>query len=410
MNFSFPQPLLEAYRAKKLAICVGSGLSLSEGVQGNFPTWKELPQRLLDACARYGVADSNFIQSQTQLFKTHMGLEQMLSMLGILRTTLGRDYQKALNDIFRPKNARPGTVHHAIAQLGIRALLTTNFDPLIEDVRESPRRLVYTWKESSDALHDLESERPVLLKIHGTAERADTVIITELEYHQARASQSYQAVLSHLFQGFTFLFLGYGMNDPLDIDLVLKWNAESFRSVARRHYALMKQPSDNEPRAPEWDRYLREYNVQVLGYRNHGDIPALVESVGGSETRTSPEAKSEDLSGSPQEGLTTTARFPPAQSPWSSSSASTIPDRQLVEIFAELYPSPQQARVIWQRAGGHAGEIPYSIEQPRDMWWSLWRQSLLGGPARPTVLLREALKDVPNNFILREALSHLNGE
>jgi WD40 repeat protein len=274
MNFSFPPPLLEASRAKKLAICIGSGISLSEGVQGGFPTWKELPHRFLEACARYGVSDSNFIQSQTRAFKSPMGLEQMISMLGVLRTMLGRDYQKALNDIFRPKNAKPGAVHQAMARLGVRALLTTNYDQLLEEVAESPRRPVYTWKESSDALHDLESERPVLLKIHGTVERADTVVMTELEYHQARTHQSYQAVLSHLFQGYTFLFLGYGMNDPLDIDLVLKWNADSFRSVTRRHYALMK-----EPRAAEWDRYLREYNVQVLGYRDHGDLASIVESI-----------------------------------------------------------------------------------------------------------------------------------
>jgi hypothetical protein len=158
-------------------------------------------------------------------------------------------------------------------------LLTTNYDTLLEDVAETPRRPVYTWKESPEALNDLESGRPVLLKIHGTAERADTVVMTELEYHQARTDRPYQAVLSHLFQGYTFLFLGYGMNDPLDIDMVLKWNVDSFRPAVRRHYALMKQPSNKEPRAVEWERYLREYNVQVIGYRDHSDLASLVNQI-----------------------------------------------------------------------------------------------------------------------------------
>ena len=104
--------------------------------------------------------------------------------------------------------------------------------------------------------------------------------MTEGEYRDARANQSYQAVLSYLFRGYTFLFLGYGMNDPMDIDLVLKRNAEYFGPAVRRHYALMKQPSDTEPRAPEWDRYQREFNVQVLGFRDYGDLAALVESIG----------------------------------------------------------------------------------------------------------------------------------
>jgi WD40 repeat protein len=280
MDFSFPPPLLEAWRSRKLALCIGSGLSLSEGVQGNFPTWKDLSQRFIEACARYGVADDRFIQSQRSLFESSLSLEDMLAALGVLRSKLGKDfYQRALNDIFRPRDARPGPVHRAIAQLGVRAVLTTNYDPLIEEVSETPRRSVFSWKESAQALHDLKEERPVLLKIHGSAERSDTVVMTELEYHHARADRSYQAVLSHLFQGYTFLFLGYGMNDPLDIDRVLKWNADCFGPASTRHYALMKQPSDKEPQAPEWDRCLREYNVQVLGYRQYGDVTPILEQL-----------------------------------------------------------------------------------------------------------------------------------
>ncbi|MDC0708831.1 SIR2 family protein [Stigmatella sp. ncwal1] len=294
MAFTFPQPLLEAYRSKKLALCVGSGLSLSQGVQGNFPTWKELPRRFIDACAHHGMADNNFIQGQTYLFKSPMSLEPMLAALGVLSKTLGPVfYQRALTAIFRPKDVKPGVVHEAIAKLGVRTLLTTNYDELIEELGETPRRQVYTWKESDKALQDLKEDRPVLLKIHGTAHRADTVVMTELEYHQARADRSYQAVLSHLFQGYTFLFLGYGMNDPLDLDLVLKWNAESFRSTAQWHYALMKQPSDKEPRAAEWERYQREYNVQALGYRDHGDLELIVEQLAQSAAPNEFRAKQE---------------------------------------------------------------------------------------------------------------------
>jgi hypothetical protein len=82
------------------------------------------------------------------------------------------------------------------------------------------------------------------------------------------------------------------------------------------------------------------------------------------------------------------------------------PDRQVVEAFAELYPSPLQARALWQRAGGRIGDVPHA-ERPRDMWFDLWRQSLLGGPARPERLLQEALEDAPENAVLREALAGL---
>jgi hypothetical protein len=273
-RIEFPLPLMEACRAKKLALCVGSGLSLSLGVQGGFPTWKQLPQRFIAACERYGTANANFIQATKSLFEHDMPLEVMLAQLGALRASLGRSYQNALNDIFRPDTLSPGPVHHAMARLGVRAFLTTNYDPLIEELRETPRRNVYTWKESSQALTDLKSGRRVLLKIHGTAERAETVVMTELEYHQARSDRSYQAVLSHLLQEYTFLFLGYGMNDPLDLDLIMKWNTEVFNSAAPRHYVMLK-----DPRGEDRDRYLREYNVQVISYDAYERLPDILDEL-----------------------------------------------------------------------------------------------------------------------------------
>jgi hypothetical protein len=274
MSLLLPKLVLDAYRANTLAICAGSGLSLGRDVQGDFPTWQQLPHRLLDACERLDVLDAERIQNKRDYFKNRMHLEDMLAELGSLKTALGRDYQRALNDIFRPENAAPGSVHRALCGLGVRAFLTTNYDSLIEEVGETPRRQVYTWKESDLALNDLQSGRKVLFKIHGTAERHDTVIMTEREYHEARSHLSYRTIFSYLLQSHTFLFLGYGMNDPLDLDLVLKWNADTFKSVARRHYALMKDPSDSDR-----DRYEREYYVRVIPYSDHAQLPDILEEL-----------------------------------------------------------------------------------------------------------------------------------
>ncbi|WP_257461977.1 SIR2 family protein [Archangium lipolyticum] len=274
MSIQFPEPVLEAHRSNTLALFIGSGLSLGRDVKGGFPTWQQLPQRLLDACARWGAMDEQSIQARRALFKGRMRLEVMLADLGSLRSALARDYQKALNDIFRPADAAPGMAHQSVARLGARAILTTNYDSLLERVQETQHRQVYTWRESDLALNDLESGRHVLLKVHGTAERHDTVVMTEREYHEVRSNPSYRAVLSHLLQQYTFLFIGYGMNDPLDLDLVLKWNADAFKSAARSHYALLKDPSDNDR-----DRYEREYNVRVISYSDHAQLPAFLEEL-----------------------------------------------------------------------------------------------------------------------------------
>ncbi|PTL85049.1 SIR2 family protein [Vitiosangium sp. GDMCC 1.1324] len=271
---SLPKPVLEAYRSNTLALFIGSGLSLGHDVKGGLPTWTQIPERLLDVCGHLGTLDEPTIQHWRNLFKRRMQLELMLAQLGALRTALGSDYPKAIDAIFRPSDIAPGSAHQAVARLGVRAILTTNYDSLIEDAGGTPRRYVYTWKDSDKTLRDLESERNILLKVHGTAEHYDSVVMTEREYHEAHSNTSYQKVLDHLLQRYTFLFIGYGLNDPLDLDLALKGNADAFKSASRRHYAVMKDPSDNDR-----DRYEREYNVRVIPYSDHAQIPAILEQL-----------------------------------------------------------------------------------------------------------------------------------
>lgn len=68
-------------------------------------------------------------------------------------------------------------------------------------------------------------------------------------------------------------------HDPFDIDMVLKWNAEVFHAAARRHYVLLKDASDTDS-----DRYLRDYNVQVIPYSDHSALPGILEALRGAGT------------------------------------------------------------------------------------------------------------------------------
>jgi hypothetical protein len=160
----------------------------------------------------------------------------------------------------------PGPAHGAV--------LTTNYDQLFELLYETPLRQPYTWKEADRALGDIKAGRHVLLKIHGTVERAETVVMSDREYDGARTNASYQAVLRYLLQDHVFLFLGYGMNDPLDLDLAFRANAEDFRSTAQKHYVLLRSPGDADR-----DRLERDYNVKVLPYAEHAEVKAILEQL-----------------------------------------------------------------------------------------------------------------------------------
>ncbi|WP_272421490.1 SIR2 family NAD-dependent protein deacylase [Polyangium jinanense] len=272
----FPPPLIEAYRQNKLAVLFGSGLSLAKDVKGNFPKWSELPDRLLDQVERLGVWLPDQVAAMRTFFRSgHRSLETMLSALDTARTELrnARQYQAAMDAVFRPPDATPADVHRALVELGVCVLATTNYDSLVEHLEGPPRRTAYTWKEAENAYSDIITGRNVLFKIHGTAEKADTVVMTQAEYTIAAGALSYQRIMSFLLQDYTFLLVGYGINDPLDLDLVFELNVRSFGIAARRHYALIREPASDR------DRWSRDFNVQVVAYQDHDDLPAILRSL-----------------------------------------------------------------------------------------------------------------------------------
>jgi hypothetical protein len=277
LPFTFPPPVLDAYRDKKLAILFGSGLSMARDVAGGFPRWNDLPERLLEHAARQGVWTPAQIDAKRAFFSSgHVSLEVLLSELDSLKTALrgARKYQTALNQIFRPTTAAPGDVHRALVDLGVGVLLTTNYDPLLELVEGPPCRGAYTWKDADKALSDIQDGRKVLLKIHGTADNEDTVVMTRGEYDKAAAHLPYQRAMSFLLQSYTFLLVGYGINDPLDLDLVFGLNTAAFGSAARTHYALMKDASPTDR-----DRWQRDLNVQVVPYQEYADLPGILRAL-----------------------------------------------------------------------------------------------------------------------------------
>ncbi len=98
--------------------------------------------------------------------------------------------------------------------------------------------------------------------------------MTRAEYEKAANSLPYQRTMSFLLLSYTFLLVGYGINDPLDLDLVFGLNTAAFGAAARTHYALVKDPSPTDR-----DRWQRGLNVQVVPYDDHAALPAILRSL-----------------------------------------------------------------------------------------------------------------------------------
>jgi hypothetical protein len=271
---NIPAPIRRAHDSKKLVPFVGAGLSLGADVQGNSPPWKELPIRFLHACKEMSRIEDDEAVHYESLLRREQNLDVRLSELDSLKTRLDRDYPAAIAQIFRPPNARCGAVHRALARLGCPIVATTNYDQLLEDAEGPPRRNVYTWRDMDHAMGEIDSGRKVLLKLHGCAAKPDSVIMTTSEYRSVQSDASYAGIIGHLIKSSTLLFIGYGMSDPLDFDIVLRQHTQVFKASSSRHFALLRGAAQEVK-----DRLNRDFNIKVIDLTSYDEIPAFLDAL-----------------------------------------------------------------------------------------------------------------------------------
>lgn len=90
-----------------------------------------------------------------------------------------------------------------------------------------------------------------------------------------------------------------------------------------------------------------------------------------------------------------------------SSSASNGFPRDLIDFLSESYPSQDDARAVWVRAGGKAGQVP-NMSRPFDTWQRIWILAQQGASVSPVSLLSEVKNDFPHNTILSQYLSQFD--
>jgi predicted ATPase len=278
-----PDDLVRACATGECVLYVGAGLSAPMGL----PMWGPLVERLLGwaesrqvirprlleslrqslTAGQYDlVADSVFeatreIDQQTQTSGTPAGLQtQLLSYL---------------KELFVAPDAAPGPNHSRIRDTGFAAILTTNFDNLLEGT--FPNSPVYTPQDTEPLLNALSGRQFFLLKLYGTLARPETVLVAPRQYEDAIVgNQAFSQFTEGLFVSRTLLFVGASLNG---IEAYLR--GVKFRgNLSRRHYALVSvRDSTWQARA---EALRRRYQIQVLPYDgspDHQEVDAFLEEL-----------------------------------------------------------------------------------------------------------------------------------
>jgi len=234
-----PKGLVEALKDRAAVAIVGSGLSCAAGG----PSWRDL---LLGLAAE---AESTQPHAGSKLAAAIAGMDggRYLDAASLIKSVLQTEFQDAVarqlgqrqklvidqeavarrgdTSLFKerglpePITLRPTMSHWYLTQLGFRAIVTTNYDNLLEDAWPPPVPASYSWSYEHLARR-VQGRTPFILKVHGDLHHPDDIILAREDYTRELFTSRAREALRSLFGTSQLFWIGYGHNDP-DLDLLL---------------------------------------------------------------------------------------------------------------------------------------------------------------------------------------------
>lgn len=273
--------LVDAIQRRECVLFVGSGLSIGAGLS----SWQELVRRLVADVP--GVADwlrerelARFPPAARAALPDDwlpsLGLDDFLDLAQWHQQCehTGKSHQAYIHELFGGhRTTHPPTLaHYLLLSLPFRAIVTTNYDNLIEDTLDAlrtPRQRIVT-----DAEVPLTGDVSALsvVKLHGHAvtepdhaEALDeAIVLTRDEYDQFFERHPAKA---HLLEGLLlnhhFCFYGYSLSDP-DLRQIFNRAARMLRNTRRTAWSI--SPFE----ASRWSReqWARK-GLHQIGFQPH---------------------------------------------------------------------------------------------------------------------------------------------
>lgn len=239
---------------------VGAGLSMPM----NFPSWSAFLTQLAVDCGRHAQVESLLASGQYE--EAAEAVESGLSS-PIFHKQVSLIFGKAKSDACLLQGAAL-----VLPQLGIGAVVTTNFDRVLERVfSEAGAAFEHVvWGSQVDSIRQAISEnKPFLLKIHGDGEERTGRVLTKSEYdthYGSTAPDGLRAQVERIFTGRTLLFVGCSMAQDRTMQVLLEIEK---RVTGQEHFAILSKPSTDEE-LYEKQRFLGQRGIFPIWYPQAG--------------------------------------------------------------------------------------------------------------------------------------------
>lgn len=257
---AWPPTLVDRIAANQWVLFIGSGVSAScrNDAGESPPPWANLLTTLCgliadDAERAVGQAlieGRDFLSAADHI---RHALDQESNLTGYLQAI------RAAVDGPAGDKFKPSSLFDKLLNLDPKVVFTTNYDKLFEIASKSG--FAAHPFTSSNLSQELRLGEPVLVKLHGSTDAINDVVLTRTDYAEVmKSGREVFDALRALSLTSTILFVGYSLDDP-DIQLVLQAVGRPGLSP-EAHFMLTPQPIT----ASRLPVFRASFGVSVLPY------------------------------------------------------------------------------------------------------------------------------------------------
>lgn len=254
-----PPAILEAANNGKLAVFIGAGVSRLVGCLG----WDELAKKLVEKCFKSSCKDGTRCISYKEK-ETLLNSNDHKKTISICRYILDKyglldEYNKELEKALTPDKTLLEKLDIYKELYGLHGLfITTNADEIFQNSFRN-EQVDYKHFDSS------RMENNKLYHIHGLISDRESLVFTIDRYIERYNEKGFVEFLRQLYEEYTVLFVGYGMNEFEQLDFVIRKAAEGNKNAVNRFILLPFYKGEDGIFDFE-KNYYGSMGVQLIGY------------------------------------------------------------------------------------------------------------------------------------------------
>ncbi|QEA38685.1 Sir2 family NAD-dependent protein deacetylase [Pistricoccus aurantiacus] len=240
--------LLHSYRAGKLMLFVGAGVSANLSL----PTWSELTAHI---ALELGYDPKIFSTYGTPLALAEY-YKRKKGTLGPLLSWMDREWHKPTTDISTSE------IHRLITLGRFSRIYTTNYDRWLEMAHDKFEVPFDKIANVADLVSATEGQRQIV-KLHGDFDDGNSIVLDETSYfHRLSYDSPLDIKLSNDVLGNSVLFIGYSVSD-INIRLLFyrlteMWGRSVLPSARPKSYVFTNRPN------PVTQEVLGQWGIEII--------------------------------------------------------------------------------------------------------------------------------------------------